>query len=139
VVAVARVASMTCVVSVTFAVAFVFGVAFLVCVFAFGVVVHVVGVVAVRRVVVVAFVFAFGMVVRLSWFAVVLVPLVPGVVVVLVVRSGIVVGVVAVRSVSEVVHVFPLDDESDIRIMVEAPVGGTRFAAIGPHRRVPVQ
>jgi hypothetical protein len=93
---------------------------------AFGVVVHVLGVV-----------------VRLGWFTVVLVPLMAGVVavrlvVVLVVRLGIVLDVVVVRSVSGVVHVFPLDDESDIRIMVEAPFPGTLFAAIGPRRRVPI-
>jgi len=105
---------------------FVGGVVFVARVVAFGVVVHVVGV----RV-------------RLGRIAVVLVGFVTGVVVVRlvvvpVVRLGIGPGV-AVRSVSGVVHVFPLDAESGIRIMVEAPAGGTRFAAIGPQRRSPIQ
>jgi hypothetical protein len=115
-----------------------------------GFVARVVGMTAMARVVPVARVVAFGVVVhvlgvvvRLGWFTVVLVPLMAGVVavrlvVVLVVRLGIVLDVVVVRSVSGVVHVFPLDDESDIRIMVEAPFPGTLFAAIGPRRRVPI-
>lgn len=82
-----------------------------------------------------------GVRVRLGRVAVVLVAFVPSVVrlvVVLVVRLGIGPGV-AVGSVSGVVHVFPLEDESGIRIMVEAPAGGTRFAVIGARHRSPIQ
>jgi hypothetical protein len=81
-----------------------------------------------------------GVRVRLRRSAVVLVAGVVAVrlVVVLVVRLWIGPGV-AVGSVSGVVHVFPIDDESGIRIMVEAPAGGTRFAAIGARHRSPIQ
>jgi hypothetical protein len=81
-----------------------------------------------------------GVRVRLGRSAVVLVAGVVAVrlVVVLVVRLWIGPGV-AVGSVSGVVHVFPIDDESGIRIMVEAPAGGTRFAAIGARHRSPIQ
>ncbi|MDA1384496.1 MULTISPECIES: hypothetical protein [Glycomyces] len=113
-----RVGFVTCVIVVA-------SVAFTARVFGLGVVVHVVGVrVRLFRLTVVLMAFVPGMVaVRL--------------VVVLVMRLGIGPGV-AVRSVSGVVHVFPLDDESGIRIMVEAPAGGTRFAAIGARRRSPI-
>jgi hypothetical protein len=98
-------------------------------------------------VIAVASAFGFGVVVhvggvrvRLGRSAVVLVAGVVAVrlVVVLVVRLGIGPGV-AVGSVSGVVHVFPIDDESGIRIMGEAPAGGTRFAAIGARHRSPIR
>jgi hypothetical protein len=116
---VARVVGVTAIGSV----GFVIRVVATACMFGLGVVVHV-----------------GGVRVRLGRSAVVLVAGVVAVrlVVVLVVRLGIGPGV-AVGSVSGVVHVFPIDDESGIRIMVEAPAGGTRFAAIGARHRSPIQ